>query len=110
MREFIKTIEKIGVVLPKIYDIQQVFNYYDTQKKGKLEYKNISEKIFNKAKNSNSKENKENLEYKNNQNFKNFENKNQFNNEILNDKDKDKDKDSNSFFSAKQRNMLSGIK
>jgi hypothetical protein len=90
--------------LPKIYDIQQVFNYYDTNKKGILEYKNISEKFLNKAKRS--KDSKGNLDDKNY--------KNEFNNEILNENlygnlnEKDKDRDSNSFFSAKQRNMLSG--
>lgn len=47
LRDFIKTIEKIGVALPKIHDIQQVFDYYDENKIGKIEYKKLSQEIYN---------------------------------------------------------------
>lgn len=46
MREFIKTIEKIGVVLPKVQDIQLVFDYYDLDKKGRIDYKKLAQEIF----------------------------------------------------------------
>ncbi len=46
MRDFIKTIEKIGVVLPKVQDFQLVFDFYDAGKKGKIEYKKIAQEVF----------------------------------------------------------------
>jgi len=46
LREFIKTIEKIGVVLPKVQDIQLVFDFYDTEKKGRINYKKLGLEIF----------------------------------------------------------------
>jgi len=46
LRDFIKTIEKIGVVLPKVHDIQLVFDFYDFDKKGRIDYKKFSQDIF----------------------------------------------------------------
>lgn len=46
LREFIKTIEKIGVVLPKVQDFQLVFDFYDAGKKGKIEYKKMAQDVL----------------------------------------------------------------
>jgi Ca2+-binding EF-hand superfamily protein len=46
LRDFIKTIEKIGVVLSKIHDITDVFNYYDPEGSGYIDYKKYATKIF----------------------------------------------------------------
>lgn len=46
LRDFIKTIEKIGVVLPKVHDMQIVFDFYDQEKNGKIDYKKLSQEIF----------------------------------------------------------------
>lgn len=46
LRDFIKTIEKIGVVLAKIHDISEVFNYYDQEGTGSIDYKKFASHIF----------------------------------------------------------------
>lgn len=46
LRDFIKTSEKIGVVLGKIHDITDVFNYYDSEGSGYIDYKKFSNKVF----------------------------------------------------------------
>lgn len=48
LRDFIRTIEKIGVVLGKIHDVQEVFSYYDSEGTGNLDYKKFSVNIFKK--------------------------------------------------------------
>jgi Ca2+-binding EF-hand superfamily protein len=46
LRDFIKTIEKIGVVLGKIHDVTDVFNYYDKETTGSIDYKKFSNLLF----------------------------------------------------------------
>ncbi len=50
LRDFIKTIEKIGVVLPRVHDIQLVFDFYDNEKNGRIDYKKLSQDIFDSSK------------------------------------------------------------
>lgn len=45
LRDWIKSLEKIGVYFNKVSDIQDVFNYYDTSKSGKIDYKAFSKNI-----------------------------------------------------------------
>jgi hypothetical protein len=33
-------------VLPKVHDVQLVFDYYDSEKKGRIEYKKLAQEIF----------------------------------------------------------------
>ena len=44
--EWLKGIEKIGVILPSIDDVKVLFDYYDTNQSGALEYKEFSEHLF----------------------------------------------------------------
>lgn len=46
-RDFIKTLDKIGVVLGKIVDNQNVFNHYDTERTGYIDYKKFAFNLFN---------------------------------------------------------------
>jgi hypothetical protein len=46
LRDFIRAIEKIGVVLGKIHDLHEVFNHYDKEGSGYLDYKKFSFEIF----------------------------------------------------------------
>lgn len=45
-RDWVKTIEKIGIVFNKISDTQFVFNYYDKDKSGYIDYKSFSNDLF----------------------------------------------------------------
>lgn len=45
--------EKIGVVLSRVQDIQEIFRFYDSEKKGLINYKEFAQKIFSKEKNLN---------------------------------------------------------
>ena len=47
LRDFIKAVEKIGLVLMKVNEIQDVFNYYDTDRSGFIDYKKFSYQLFN---------------------------------------------------------------
>ena len=47
LRTFIKTHERLGVVLSKIKDIEEVFNYYDHDCSGRINYKQFCSEIFN---------------------------------------------------------------
>mgnify|MGYP001017634589 CR=1 FL=1 len=40
--EFKKAIEKIGVTIPSQKDLMMLFNYYDTDKSGALDYKEFT--------------------------------------------------------------------
>lgn len=48
LRDWIKTIEKIGVVLGKVQDIQHVFNYFEDEGTGSLDYKRFAQRVFTK--------------------------------------------------------------
>ena len=41
--EFKKAIEKIGVAIPTQKDLMMLFNYYDTDKSGALDYKEFTQ-------------------------------------------------------------------
>jgi hypothetical protein len=47
-REWIKTLEKLGVVLAKASDIQSLFNYYDREDEGFINYKQFAHNIYSK--------------------------------------------------------------
>ena len=49
LRDFIKTVEKIGVVLGKVQDNQEVFNYYDVDNTGFIDYKKFAHNLFSKT-------------------------------------------------------------
>ena len=40
--EFAKALEKIGVAIPSKKDLQMLFNYYDTDGSGSLDYKEFT--------------------------------------------------------------------
>lgn len=46
LQEWYKAIEKIGVILPSLDDLKALYNYYDTNKDGSLDYKEFSERLF----------------------------------------------------------------
>ena len=46
LQTFIKTNEKVGVSLPKISDLEKIFNYFDKDKKGIINYKDFIKEIF----------------------------------------------------------------
>ena len=46
-QEFAKVIEKIGIVIPTKQDLMNLFNLYDTDHSGALDYKEFSAMIFN---------------------------------------------------------------
>ena len=46
MNEWFKTIEKIGVVVPTLEDLKQLFLYYDSKREGRLECKGFCDRIF----------------------------------------------------------------
>ena len=47
LQNFIKTNEKLGVSLSKISDLEIIFNYFDKDKKGIINYKDFIKEIFN---------------------------------------------------------------
>ena len=66
LQNFIKSLERLGVILPRISDIESIFNYYSNNS-GILNYKEFSHLIYDKN-------NKFNINYnKNNENLKNFD-------------------------------------
>jgi Ca2+-binding EF-hand superfamily protein len=50
LREFIKTMDKVGVVLGKVHDIETIFNYYDKENLGSLDYKKFISELFSRLK------------------------------------------------------------
>lgn len=46
LRNFIKTHERIGVILSKIKDIEEVFNHFDINQTGVINYKKFCHEIF----------------------------------------------------------------
>ena len=50
LRNFIKTHERLGVVLPKIKDIEAIFNYYDKDGLGRINYKQFCQEKFKPSK------------------------------------------------------------
>jgi Ca2+-binding EF-hand superfamily protein len=57
LREFIKTMDKVGVVLGKVHDIETIFNYYDNESLGSLDYKKFISELFSKLKRKEEKSN-----------------------------------------------------
>lgn len=49
--EFQKAIEKIGVSIPSKKDLMMLFNYYDTDKSGSLDYKEFTAILLGKESN-----------------------------------------------------------
>ena len=47
LQNFIKANDKLGVSLSKITDIERVFNYFDRDRKGIINYKQFAHEIFN---------------------------------------------------------------
>lgn len=47
LKDFIRTNEKIGVVLSHMQDFQDIFNYFDTDHSGVINYKQFCKIIFN---------------------------------------------------------------
>lgn len=47
--EFAKAIEKIGIQIPTKQDLNMLFNLYDTDQSGGLDYKEFSATLFGKA-------------------------------------------------------------
>jgi len=47
--EFAKAIEKIGIQIPTKQDLNLLFNLYDTDRSGALDYKEFSAVLFGKA-------------------------------------------------------------
>ncbi len=46
MHEWFKGIEKIGVVVPTLEDLKQLFAYYDADGDGKINYKEFCDVVF----------------------------------------------------------------
>lgn len=46
MQEWFKTIEKIGVVVPTLEDLRQLFLSYDKSGQGKINYKEFCEQLY----------------------------------------------------------------
>lgn len=46
--EFAKAIEKIGITIPTEQDLMALFNIYDTDKSGALDYKEFGTMLFGK--------------------------------------------------------------
>jgi len=46
--EWFKGIEKIGVVVPSLQDLEQLFAYYDSDHDGKINYKEFADVVFKK--------------------------------------------------------------
>ena len=46
LRNFIKSHERLGVVLSKIKDIEEIFNEFDVNKTGIINYKTFAHNIF----------------------------------------------------------------
>ncbi len=38
--------DKVGVSLSKVYDMQEIFIYYDSEKQNKIDYKKFSSELF----------------------------------------------------------------
>jgi Ca2+-binding EF-hand superfamily protein len=55
LRDFIKTIEKIGVVMGKIHDVSEVFNHYDSDANGSIDYKKFAVTLFSQEEKRNNK-------------------------------------------------------
>ena len=45
-RDWIKAVEKIGVLIPKTADIQKIFKHYDIEDKGTFKYKQFANSMF----------------------------------------------------------------
>ena len=46
LRDFMRTMEKVGVVMNKVTDLQDIFNYFDEEQSGVIDYKTFCKEIF----------------------------------------------------------------
>ena len=46
LRDFMRTMEKVGVVMSKVTDLQDIFNYFDEEQSGVIDYKAFCKEIF----------------------------------------------------------------
>jgi Ca2+-binding EF-hand superfamily protein len=53
IKDFIKAVEKIGVIFPKTNDMQKVFKNYDNDSKGIVDYKVFASYLFSPRVNNN---------------------------------------------------------
>ena len=90
LQNFMRANEKIGVVMNKVSDLQEIFNFFDKEKSGVIDYKKFCKEIFNlniendpnENNNNNQSNNNNNLNYKSRFNQKS----NIFNDDINNKK------------------------
>ena len=54
IRDWIKAVEKIGVIIQKSNDLQTVFKNYDKLNKGIINYKEFAKNLFEKKQSNNS--------------------------------------------------------
>ena len=61
IRDWIKAVEKIGIIVSKTSELQKIFKHYDTEDKGIFNYKKFANNLFSLSKqiisNSQSKQN-----------------------------------------------------
>jgi len=48
--EWYKAIEKVGVIVPSLDDLRTLFNYYDKDGNGELDYKELADIVIDKSK------------------------------------------------------------
>ena len=77
LQNFMRANEKIGVVMNKVNDLQEIFNYFDKEKSGVIDYKKFCKEIFNLNIENDSNEN--NTNFNNNLNNNNLNYKSRFN-------------------------------
>ena len=67
LRDFMRTMEKVGVVMNRVTDLQDIFNYYDEEQSGVIDYKTFCKEIFQmeiqRPKSSYKNNNKDNYSY-----------------------------------------------
>ncbi len=47
LNEWFKAIEKVGVIVPSLDDLKDLFNYYDSDHNGRLDYKEYAAILYN---------------------------------------------------------------
>jgi len=50
VRDWIKAMDKVGVVLSRTHDMEEVFKYYDVEKQGVINYKKFAVDLFSNKK------------------------------------------------------------
>ncbi len=46
LNEWLKAVERVGVIVPSVSDLKDLFNYYDTNHDGRLDYKEFATVLF----------------------------------------------------------------